>query len=316
MNSDYGSDPNAHAPVFKRSFLHPRHWGTWLLFGIVYLSHLLPNKWRYNIGGAIGDLFRKLNKKRYSIAAQNVAVCFPEMSELERAQLLKEHYRSYGRGIVDLGVIWWASTKRLDRMTHFNGLENLLNAVDRGERVIVFTPHAVGLDFGGIMVSRYVNTIAMMKSLANPLQDWFVSRGRCRFNGAVYLRERGLRPLLRGVRQNRLCFYMPDEDFGDRQSVFVPFFGVPAATLTTLGRMAESTGAIVMPCFSRILPDGRGYEVDIDPPMENFPSGDDIEDARRMNAVLEDGIERAPEQYMWTLRWFKSRPEGEAPIYR
>jgi len=315
MNSDYGADPNAHAPVFKTSFLHPRHWGTWFLFGIVYLSHLLPDTWRYSIGGAIGDLFRKLNKKRYSIAAQNIAVCFPELTALEQAQLLKEHYRSYGRGIVDLGVIWWASTKRLDRMTHFNGLENLLNAVERGERVIIFTPHAVGLDFGGIMVSRYVNTIAMMKSLANPLQDWFVSRGRCRFKGAVYLRERGLRPLLRGVRQNRLCFYMPDEDFGDRQSVFVPFFGVPAATLTTLGRMAESTGAVVMPCFSRILADGRGYEVDIDPPMENFPSGDDIEDAKRMNAVLEDGIARAPEQYMWTLRWFKTRPEGEAPVY-
>jgi len=129
------------------------------------------------------------------------------------------------------------------------------------------------------------------------------------------LRDAGLRPLVKALKNNRVVIYMPDEDFGTRNSVFAPFFGVQTSTLTTLGRMAKISGADVVPCFARILPDGKGYVVDIDPPLENFPSGDDVADATKMNESLEHGIGRAPEQYMWTLRWFKTRPAGEAPPY-
>ncbi len=309
------ADPAAHQPTFRWSFLLPRFWGTWFLFLIIGVACVLPNKLRYRIGGAIGDLFFKLNKKRRNIARRNIEVCFAQLSAPQREQLLVDHFRSYGRGIVDLGLLWFGSERRLVKMTRFNGLDHLNQAIRQGRRIIMFTPHAPGLDFGGVMVSRHVPTVAMMKSLANPLQDWFITRGRCRFQGTVFLRERGLRPLIRAVRQNQALMYMPDEDFGTTQSVFVPFFGVQASTLTTLSRMAASTDAVVMPCFSRILADGAGYEVDIDPPMPNFPSEDSTDDARRMNEALEDGIRRAPQQYMWTLRWFKTRPHGEPPIY-
>lgn len=315
MNSDPAADPVAHTPRFSSSFLLPRYWGTWLLFGVVGFAFVLPDSLRHRIGGGVGDLFRRLNKKRREIARVNIELCFSDRSQAEREQMVIDHFRSYGRGIVDLGLLWFASEKRLDRMTKFNGLQHLLDAIERGDRILMFTPHAPGLDFGGVMVSRVIPTVAMMKSLSNPVQDWLVTRGRCRFQGSVYLRERGLRPLLRAIKENKVCFYMPDEDFGGKQSVFVPFFGVQSSTLTTLGRMAASTGAVVMPCFSRILPGGRGYEVDIDAPMENFPTSDQNENARRMNEALEAGINRAPEQYMWTLRWFKTRPPGEEAFY-
>jgi len=304
-----------HEPEFTWSFLHPRYIGTWLLVGIVGIGFLMPNRWRYAFGGWIGDRFYKHNVKRRGIAKTNIDMCFPDLPESDREQMVKDHFKSYGRTVLDLGLIWWASESRLERLVHINGLEHLSEPIARGDSVILFTPHAAGLDLGGIMISRSVPTVSMMKALPNPIIDWLITSGRRRYKADVWLRDAGLRPLIKALKGNRVVYYMPDEDFGTRNSVFAPFFGVQTSTLTTLGRMAKMSGASVVPCFARILPNGEGYHVDIDPPMTNFPTGDDVQDATRMNEALADGISRAPAQYMWTLRWFKTRPDGEVPPY-
>jgi len=313
-NKDYDySSP--HEPEFSWSFLHPRHTGTWLMVGLVGIGFLLPNRLRFALGGFIGDQFHNLNVKRRGIARTNIDMCFPELSDDERAEMVRDHFRSFGRSVIDLGLVWWASEERLERLIKINGIEHLEQRIAEGESVILFVPHSAGLDLGGIMISKRVPCVSMMKALPNPVIDWLVMRGRLRYNPDIWLREAGLRPLVKALRSNRIVYYMPDEDFGTRNSVFAPFFGVQTSTLTTLAGMARRGNIDVCGCFARILPDGKGYEVDIDPPLRDFPSGDDVADATAMNLALEDGIRRAPEQYMWTLRWFKTRPPGEEPPY-
>ncbi|MFW6077696.1 MAG: lysophospholipid acyltransferase family protein, partial [Hyphomicrobiales bacterium] len=239
---------------------------------------------------------------------------FPELDAEAREALLRRHYRVTGQAAMDLGLIWWGSRRRLERLVTFIGMEPVLERLERGENIIVLTGHFVGADFGGIYSSRNTDGIVMMKEMPNELFNWFVWRGRTRFGAEVTLRRDGLRPLLKALRNHRPCYYVPDEDFGPEISVFVPFFGIPTATITTLGRLAAAARAVVVPCWTRLQPDGR-YEIEFGAAFEDYPSGNEEADAARMSLAIEEGIRKAPEQYMWTLKWFRSRPGGEPPPY-
>jgi lauroyl/myristoyl acyltransferase len=181
--------------------------------------------------------------------------------------------------------------------------------------VILLAPHALGMNVGGIVVSRHAPVFSMVKPQRSPALNWLLARARVRYGAPLVARAQGMRPVLRGLEQRLVFYYLPDEDFGPQRSVFAPFFGVPAATLPTLGRLAALTGADVVPCFTRMLPGGRGYRVTLEPALADFPSGDPVADAGRMNAVLEAGIRAAPEQYMWTFRLFRTRPDGARSPY-
>jgi len=306
---------DAYVPAFERRFLAPRYWGTWVLLGILRLAALLPLPAAHALGNALGAVFYAVNAKRRRIARINVGLCFPELDDRGRAELVRRHFRTQGKCSVDLGLIWWASTRRLERLIRPAGLDTLQRLLAEGRNVILLTGHFCTADLGGIYVSRFHPGMVMMKRLRNPVVNWFVWRGRTRFGAKATLREQGLRPLVRAIRKQVMCYYVPDEDFGTRSSVFVPLLGIPAATVTILGRLAEMTDAVVLPCFTRMLPDDSGYELIIRPPLDDFPTGDRTEDARRMNQALEEGIRMMPEQYMWTMKWFRSRPEGEAGVY-
>jgi lipid A biosynthesis lauroyl/palmitoleoyl acyltransferase len=304
-----------YVPVFEPRFLMPRYWGTWLLLGVLRLAALLPLPAAHALGAALGEMFHAVNAKRRRIARINIGLCFPELGERERCGLVRRHFRTQGKCSVDLGLIWWAPVRRLERLIRPVGLETYQRLLAEGRNVIMLTGHFCTADLGGIYVSRFHPGLVMMKRLRNPVINWFVWRGRTRFGAQTTLREQGLRPLVRAIRAQVMCYYVPDEDFGPTQSVFVPLLGTTAATVTTLGRLAATANAVVMPCFTRMLPDNRGYELIIRPPLEGFPTGDRTEDARRMNQALEEGIRMMPEQYMWTMKWFRSRPEGEASPY-
>lgn len=305
----------AYAPRFEARFLLPRYWGTWVLLGILRLAALLPLPAAHALGAALGRLFYAVNAKRRRIARINIDLCFPELSADERAELVRRHFRTQGKCSVDLGLAWWAPVRRLERLIRPVGLDAYRRLLGEGRNVILLTGHFCTADLGGIYVSRFHPGLVMMKRLRNPLVNWFVWRGRTRFGAQASLREQGLRPLVRAIRSQVMCYYVPDEDFGPRNSAFVPFLGVQAATVTTLGRLAATGNAVVMPCFTRMLPDDRGYELIIRPPLADFPTGDPVEDARRMNQALEEGIRLMPEQYMWTMKWFRSRPQGEESPY-
>lgn len=287
-----------------------RYWPSWLWMFVLRFTALLPLAWSRALGAGLGLLMMVTNDKRRKIARINLEMCFPKLSLREREHLLRRHYIVNGQSYIDLAYLAWASERRLLRKTRFRGLEHYHEL--RGRNIILLAPHCVGLNFGGSMVSRERATFSMVKLQRNPVINWLLNRGRMRFGSFLLSRTQGLRPVIRGLKQGLAFYYLPDEDFGQRHSVFVPFFGVPTATLTTLGRIAHMTNALVVPCFTRLLPGGRGYEVILKPPLEDFPNGDRMRDAARMNEAIEDGLRAMPEQYLWTFKLFKTRP-GNAP---
>jgi KDO2-lipid IV(A) lauroyltransferase len=293
-----------------KSSYAPRYWPSWVWLFLWRLMALLPLALSRAVGAALGLLMMATNEKRRKIARINLEMCFPKLSLRERERLLRRHFIVSGQSYFDLAYLAWASERRILRKTHIRGLEQYQDL--RGRNIILLAPHCVGMNFGGAVIARERAQFSMVKLQRNPVVNALLNRGRMRFGCFLLSRQQGLRPVIRGLKQGLAFYYLPDEDFGQRQSVFVPFFGVPTATLTTLGRLARLTNALVVPCFTRLLPGGRGYEVILKPPLEDFPNGDRMHDAARMNAVIEEGLRHMPEQYLWTFKLFKTRP-GHAP---
>ena len=299
---------------FQPQFLGPRYWSQGALIGLIWFATLLPRGAAGQMGARLGDLFRRGNPKRRHIAAINLRLCFPEFDEETRQRMLVEHFRAYGRGIIDLGLVWWASANRLERLCRIRGLEAWLDRANAGERTLLVTPHTTGMDLGGVCLSRFYPLVSMMKRVRNPLLTWRLWCGRRRFGAQIVLRDDGIRPLVRSLLQGRAGYLMPDEDLRQARTVFAPFFGVQTATLSVVGRLSRLTGAKVLPMFTRRLNTGH-YEVEIHPALDGFPTGDDMNDASRVNEVFEAGIRLVPEQYLWTLQWFKNRPDSAPSPY-
>jgi len=302
------------SPPFQWSFLAPQYWGTWSLAAVIALSTLLPRPWILMLGRRIGRLFYRINQKRVAIARVNLEWCFPEFTADERETLLRLHLVRYGQAIVDMGLVWWASRSRIDRLCTVSGGEELQRLRASGEKVLLVIPHVLGIDMTGAALSALAPGASMMKTPSNPLLHRWLWRGRSRFGAKIYTRNQGLRPLVKAIRAGHVGYLMPDEDLDGAHSVFAPFFGIPTATLPVVGRIARMTGAKVMPVFCEL--DNRGrYHVTIGHPLSGFPSGDIEADAAAVNAAFETGIRTAPEQYLWTLKWFRTRPDGEASPY-
>jgi KDO2-lipid IV(A) lauroyltransferase len=266
------------------------------------------------VGVVFGALFMLLNGKRRRVARVNLRMCFPELSARDRERLLRRHFFATGKSYSDLGFLAWASLARIERHTRLLGLEHLRAQAERGRRVILLVPHCLGVNVGGVL-ARHHPMFSMFKPPRNRVLNWFLNKGRMRFGCRLLERAQGMRPVVRALAQGHAFYYMPDEDFGPGRSVFVPFFGVPTATLTTLGRLAALADAVVIPVFVRLRENGAGYEIMLRPALEHFPSGDLRLDAARMNEVLEQGIRQMPEQYMWNFKLFRTRPDGVRSPY-
>lgn len=275
----------------------------------------LPLSLTRALGSVLGDLFYYANAKRRRIAIVNLRLCFPEHDEPTRYRLLRRHFRLMGQSYLDVSFLVWASGRRFERKVRLVGLEHLQASLARGRKVILLAPHCLGMNVGGIAVSRHAPVFSMVKPQRSALVDWLLNKARARYGAPLVARGQGLRPVLRGLDAGMVFYYLPDEDLGPRHSVFAPFFGIQTATLPMLGRLAERARADVIPCFTRLLPRGRGYEVTLHAALENFPTGDRAADAARMNQALERGIRAAPEQYMWTFKLFRTRPAGEPSLY-
>lgn len=298
----------AHRVRARLSLGAPQYWPTWAALGLLRLSLYLPLKVRGWLAARLGDLYYRVNRKRRRIATINVALCFPHWTPEQQTRLVHQHFRTAALALFHIAVLWWGSEKTIDSCLRTRGLEYYQEARAAGRRVIVLHCHAVGLETS-LILSRYFPYVGFIKPLKNPVLDFVMTRGRERFGGHVYERSGGLRPLIRAIQAGYGASYVPDEDLGPKDSVYAPFFGVPAATLPTLGRMARMTEAVVIPCFTKLLPEG-GSELWLEPPLSPFPTGSALEDATVMNAVIERGVRTMPEQYMWTMKRFKTRDDG------
>lgn len=298
-----------------RDFLHPRYWPTWLALALLWPFSRLPVPVLWALGGALGQLLYFVHARGRRSATRNIALCFPELSAGARARLVRRHYRALGLAAVGVSFAWWGSARRQRKLIGMRDREHYDRALAAGRAIILLAPHFLALQFGGLCLVRERPIVSMYKQARNPLIDWLMRRRRLRYGGYFVERDASLRPLIRRLRAGEPFYYLPDQNPGDAAHVFAPFFGVPAATVTALSRMAQLADAVVIPCFTKQLAYGRGYEVIFKPPLENFPSGDALADATRMNAAIEEGVREMPEQYMWTYKRFKLQPRGMPSLY-
>ncbi len=302
------------ADVTLRTFLHPRNWYALLILACVIIISWLPQPVLWVLGNALGWSFSLFNSPARRVASRNIELCFPELGPHERRLLLGRHFRSAGVAVLNLGVAWFSPVWRIRRVVTLRDERNLTAVLENGKNAILLAPHFIGLDIGGIRLTLDRKMVSMYRKSRSPILEYLFRR-RGRFGGIMVMHLAGLRPILRNMRDGLPFYYLPDQDIGERSSVFAPFFGIPAATVTALSRIAESTNAVVIPCTTRILPYGRGCEVRFYPALDDFPGADPVEDARRMNREVEQLVREMPEQYMWSYRRFKTRPDNEPSLY-
>ena len=312
-------DSNLHLYLFRAELLHPKHWPTWAALGIYFLFTLLPMTVLDRVGNRLGEYAAKKNRKRFNIARVNLSLCFPDKSEQDIEDMVLEHFRAQLRSAMHLFIVWWRPEFMVRRKIVREGFDQIDNYRQQGKQVIVLLCHSVGLDFAVASISMDYSTNGPYKPMRNEVIDFMFTHGRSRFGakhgGKMFTRYDGLRPLIKETRAGKVLIYLADEDLGTKNAVFAPFFGVPKATIPVLGRMAKACNAVVLPCVSCYDPKIRKYRVKMLPAIDKFPSGDDVADSTAMNRAIESGVLECPGQYLWTFRYFQTRPEGEASVY-
>lgn len=294
---------------------HPRYWPTWVGVGLLRVAVLLPLPVLAGIGSLLGMLLYYLHPPRRRIVTINLARAFPDLDAHAQRRLARQHFRALGQGLFDAAIAWWASPPRLRRLMHFQGREHYDRALAQGRPIILLAPHFVALEVGGVFLSSERPVATMYKKPKNAAFHSLLRHTRVRFGGQIIERGEGLKPAIRALKAGRAFYYLPDQDLGREHSVFAPFFGVSTATVPALGRLAQLTGAVVIPCFTRQRAWGRGYDIIFEPPLADFPTGDALTDAARTNEAVEGGVALMPAQYFWVHKRFKTRPEGEADFY-
>ena len=284
-----------------------------LLVGFLWLLHWLPLPALRGLGWILGKTLYALGRERRSVALINLRLCFPEKTEAEREALARQHFIAFSRAVLDRTLGWWASKERLQRMIRVKGEEHLI--VPEGTSLIVLSPHFVGLDAAATRLTMLAAGCTVYSKQKNPVFDKVLFDGRHRFQRCLLLsRQDGMRKVIKAIKQGLPFYYLPDMDFGPEDSIFVPFFGVPAATIPGVSRLARLTGARVIACVTRQVADG--YEVEITPAWDNFP-GESVEaDTELVNRFIESQVLRMPEQYFWLHKRFKTRPPGEQRFYK
>lgn len=285
-----------------------------LLLGLMWLLHWLPLPLLGRLGEGIGSILYPLLGTRRHITLTNLRLCLPDLSEAERIVIAKQHFRAYVRSVLERGILWWAPQARLRKLIRVVPQVPLDALAARP--TILLCPHFVGLDVAGVAVMLESSLCSIYTPQRNRAFDAALRRGRSRFRPVqLFSRSEGVKPILRAMRQHVPFFMLPDMDFGTQDAEFVPFFGIPAATLTAPARIAELTGAQVIPVIATYLPHYQGWQVRFYPAVENYPGDDVIAATRAMNAFIEQRILEAPAEYFWTHKRFKTRPPGVRSVY-
>lgn len=304
-----------HLPKFSPSLLHPRYWLTWCGIGLLWLVVQLPYPVLYRLGCGMGRLAMRLMKRRVRIAHRNLELCFPQMPEQERQEMVKKNFESVGMGLMETGMAWFWPDSRINRWVDVTGMNNTKMHFAEGKGILLIGVHFLTLELGARVFGMHIPGIGVYRPNDNPLLDWLQTWGRLRSNKTMIDRK-DLKGMVRALKSGDVVWYAPDHDYGPRSSVFVPFFAVEqTATTTGTWMLAKMSKACLVPFVPRRKPDGKGYELimlegETTPPLETAE-----ETAAWMNKVVERCILMAPEQYMWLHRRFKTRPDGVPSRY-
>ncbi|WP_263138635.1 lipid A biosynthesis lauroyl acyltransferase [Pseudomonas sp. RIT-PI-AD] len=303
-------------PRFRAYFLHPGFWPLWFGLGVLWLMVQLPYPALLGLGRMLGACMYRTVGSRRRIAARNLALCFPALSAAERERLLKENFASTGIAFFEMAMSWWWPRQRLARLAHIEGLQHLREAQAEGQGVILMALHFTTLEIGAALLGQVHTIDGMYREHKNPVFDFVQRRGRERHNlDATAIEREDVRAMLKVLRAGRAIWYAPDQDYGAKQSLFVPLFGIPAATVTATSKFARLGRARVLPFTQERLADGSGYRLVIHPPLRDFPGESEEADCLRINRWVEAVVSACPAQYLWAHRRFKTRPPGEAKLY-
>lgn len=285
----------------------------WVGYGLLQLIVRLPHPVCMTIGAGLGDLGYWLAKSRRNIVTVNIDLCFPEKTAAERQALVRESFRSGGISIIETAIAWLRGG-RVEHLATLEGVEHVRAAQAEGRGVILLGTHMNTLDLAGTVLASEITLDVMYRANKNAFMEHIMTTGRGRLYPSPIERN-DIRQVIRNLKAGHVVWYGPDQDYGARNAVFVPFFGVPAATTTALTRIAKITGAPVVPFSHFRIDGGRHYRVVLYEALDNFPSGSEEEDARTINAFIESCVIQHPEQYWWFHRRFKTRPAGETDVY-
>jgi KDO2-lipid IV(A) lauroyltransferase len=301
--------------LFKaRDYLHPRFWLMWCTFTALRLVTLLSYRRAISIGGLLGQLLSWLSGSRQKVVDTNLARCFPDKSLQERNRIKSQCYRNIGISLIEMAMCWWWSAQKLESLVEIRGREHLDAVLASGRGPILLTGHYTSLEIGGRLLALFMPLQGLYRTQRNAMFDSYLYTRRHRY--LVHLVSRkNTRQLIRGIRKQVPTWYAPDQDFTHERNVFAPFMGVEAATISASSRMAQAANAAMLPYYPERKQDGTGYVLHIGAPLDDFPSGDEIRDATAINQSIENWVRIFPENYMWILKRFKTRPPGEAPFY-
>lgn len=294
-----------------KQYYKPNYWLSWLQLALMWLSVQLPYSMQLKIGAAIGWLFYHCADDRRHITEVNIELCFPELTAAQRAQLVRDTFFANGIGIIETAIAWFGNVEKYRHRVEVQGLNYVQTALEQGRGILLVGLHHTTLDIAGALLALFIKVDAIYRHSKDPLIDAVMHRSRSRFCEKVIARE-DIREVVRRLKQNKVIWYAPDQDYGPKHSVFVPFFGVPAATITATSRFANFNRSPVIMFSHYRKPDNQGYALYLSPPLENFPSGDEIKDAAEINQKIEAAIRQQPEQYMWLHKRFKTQAEGKA----
>ena len=304
---------NKKADSNSPNLAHPRYWGTWAGVLLLRLIALLPFQAKFIAGKAFGLLAYHFAKERRHITTVNIKLCFPELSALEKENLVRETFIQNGIGLFESAWSWWAKPSEFEGLYTIENLA-LLEAAQQKGGVLLVGAHFVHLDLCGALLCHATPVGAIYRKNNNPVMERVITGGRQRKLTHI-LDRTDMRTIVRHLKSGETIWYAPDQDFNHRQSVFAPFFGQTASTLIATSRLAKLGNAQVVGFAHYRDPETRRYRLVFLPIDPAFPTGSDEEDARLVNQMLENAIREEPTQYMWVHRRFKTRPPGEKSVY-
>lgn len=300
-------------PAFDKYLLLPQHWPSWFLVGLLKVIALMPLAFSLCLGRGLGLLLYRCAGQRRAIAEVNIALCFPQLNSSEQAAVVKESMVSVGITFFEAGAALWGQADKFKGRHIIEGLEHIEKAQAEGRGALLLGAHFTTIDVAGRIVAYYQRVDTVYRKHKDPVMAYQVTKARDQFGDSILRSDMG--KLVKTLRRGNLAWYAPDQDYGAKHSVFAPFFGQQAATVTGSARIAKVSRAALLP-FSHYRDERGHYRVVIKPALENFPSGDDVADATLVNQHIEAAIAECPEQYLWVHRRFKTRPEGEQRPYK
>jgi KDO2-lipid IV(A) lauroyltransferase len=290
-----------------RLLLQPRHWIAAFSLSLLWLVNLLPFPIKIRLGMGLGNLLYYVLRNRRHVADVNLKLCFPDMSETRRDELVRGAFKNFGAGLVETAMGWWTEDKKIHQRVSYEGREHLDAAIAQGKGVILVGAHFSCLDLAGKLVNRHYDIHAVYRRQKNQLVDYALRRGR---STAVLsmIDNRNTRQIVRTIRAGGIVWFAADHDMGPKVSVFAPFFSHDAATVTATAKFAKMTGAPVVFCANHRTPDNNRYVVRMKPIVADFKNSDDVTIATLVNKTIADHILIDPAQYYWFHRKFKTQP--------